>query len=205
MKKNYFLLGLLVGIFLLAFMACSSDSSSSDNEIVADPVVTDVDDVNVLLIQSDNGKTSIGTMYKDGEVYNPPHCYLGGKEIRYNGGNPITVYHMGFGANIKGSDVFDSLTISFESSQPMSFSDLKAGDTFDSSQFHAAAAYTPTWMEAVLIQATALSGKITVVGTSKVGDKSYMTLRLINLRFDAIDHSCVYTVNGTIEYEIYGD
>ena len=30
-----------------------------------------------------------------------------------------------------------------------------------------------------------------------------MTLRLTDLRFDAIDHTCVYTVNGTVEYEIW--
>jgi hypothetical protein len=95
------------------------------------------------------------------------------------------------------------LNISFESNQPMSFSNLKAGDTFDSSQFHAAAAYTQTWMEAILKQAPALSGKVTVVGTSKVNDKSYMTLRLTNLHFNAIDNTCVYTVNGTVEYEIW--
>ena len=174
---------------------------SNDDDNVGDPVVGET---NVLLIQSDYGKTSTGTMYKSGETYNSPHCYLG-KEIRYNGGNELIVYHMGFGANIKGSDVFDMLNISFESNQPMSFSNLKAGDTFDSSQFHAAAAYTPTWMEAILKQATALSGKITVVGTSKVGDKSYMTLKLTNLRFNAIDHTCIYSVNGIVEYEIWDD
>ena len=141
-------------------------------------------------------------MYKSGETYNPPHCYLG-KEIRYSDDTPQTIYHMGFGANIKGSEIFNLLNINFESSRPMSFSDLKPGDTFDSSQFHAAAAYTPTWAECILIQATALSGKVTVVGTSKVGDKSYMILRLSDLRFDAIDHSCVYSINGTVEYEIW--
>jgi len=192
MKKTIF------SFCMTLFMAVLMTGCSSDDDVV-DPVVGEI---NVLLIQSDNGKTSTGTMYKSGETYNPPHCYLG-KEIRYNGGNELTVYHMGFGANIKGSDVFDMLNISFESNQPMSFSNLKAGDTFDSSQFHAAAAYTPTWMEAILIQATALSGKVTVIGTSKVGDKSYMTLRLTDLRFDAIDHTCVYTVNGTVEYEIW--
>ena len=141
-------------------------------------------------------------MYKNGEIYNPPHCYLG-KEIMYNGGNPLTFYHMSFGTNIKGSDVFDMLNITFTSSQPMSFSNLKAGETFDSSQFHASAAYTPTWSEAILRQATTLSGKVTVIGTNKVGDKLYMTLRLSDLRFDAIDHSCVYSVDGTVEYEIW--
>ena len=68
---------------------------------------------------------------------------------------------------------------------------------------HAAAAYTPTWAEYILIQAPALSGKVTVLGTRKVGDKSYMILRLSDLRFDAIDHSCVYSINGTVEYEIW--
>ena len=193
MKKN------IISVYVTLIIAVFMSGCSNDDDNVGDQVVGET---NVLLIQSDYGKTSTGTMYKSGETYNPPHCYLG-KEIRYNGGNELTVYHMGFGANIKGSDVFDMLNISFESNQPMSFSNLKAGDTFDSSQFHAAAAYTPTWMEAILIQATALSGKVTVIGTSKVGDKSYMTLRLTNLRFDAIDHTCVYTVNGTVDYEIW--
>ena len=193
MKKN------IISVYVTLIIAVFMSGCSNDDDNVGDPVVGET---NVLLIQSDYGKTSTGTMYKSGETYNPPHCYLG-KEIRYNGGNELIVYHMGFGANIKGSDVFDMLNISFESNQPMSFSNLKAGDTFDSSQFHAAAAYTPTWMEDILIQATALSGKVTVIGTSKVGDKSYMTLRLTNLRFDAIDHTCVYTVNGTVDYEIW--
>ena len=188
---------LLIFVFAIILSIVTACSSDDNNNI--DPVVTEA---NVLLIKSDKGNTSTGTMYKSGETYNPPHCYLG-KEIRYNGGNSQTIYHMGFGANIKGSDIFDMLNITFESSQPMSFSNLKAGDTFDSSQFHAAAAYTPTWPEAILRQATALSGKVTVVGTSKVGDKSYMTLKLSDLCFDAIDHSCVYTVNGMVEYEIW--
>ena len=193
MKKLF----IVAAIALLGGMltACSSD----DDENTVAPVTTEV---NVLLIQSDNGKTSTGVMYKSGEGYNPPHCYLG-REIWYKGGNELTVYHMGFGANIKGSDVFDMLNIDFDSNEPIYFSDMKAGDTFDSSQFHASAAYTPTWMEAILKQAVALSGKITVVGTSKTDDKSYITLRLSDLRFNAIDHSCIYTVNGLVEYEIW--
>ena len=191
----------ILTLFAIALSLSLLTACSNDDDNVGDPVVGET---NVLLIQSDYGKTSTGTMYKSGETYNPPHCYLG-KEIRYNGGNELTVYHMGFGANIKGSDVFYMLNISFESNKPMSFSNLKAGDTFDSSQFHAAAAYTPTWGEAILRQTTALSGKITVVGTSKVGDISYMTLRLTDLRFNAIDHTCIYSVNGIVEYKIWDD
>jgi hypothetical protein len=190
-KQSVFATLMLLAMALLS--ACNGD----DN--VVNPITTDV---NVLLIQSDNGKTSTGSLYKSGEVYNPPHCYIG-KEIRFNNGNSETVYHMEFGANIKGSDVFNMLNISFESNEPMSFSNLKVGDTFDCNQFRANAAYTPTWMEAIMKQTTALSGNITVIGTSKVGDKSLMTLRLSNLLFDAIDHSCIYTVNGIVDYEIW--
>lgn len=190
MKKKFcIIMGVLISLGL--FSSCSSD----DEEIYVPQ------GVNVLLIQSDNGKTSTGMMYGSNEVYNPPHCYLG-KEIRYNGGDPLTIYHMSFGANIKGSDVFNLLKISLESKQPMSFYDLKEGDTFDSSQFRASAAYTPTWEEDILRMATALSGKVTVVGMKNEGDKSYMVLRLVDLRFDAIDSSCVYTVNGVVEYEV---
>ena len=189
MKKFCIVMGVLISLGL--FSSCSSD----DEEIYVPQ------GVNVLLIQSDNGKTSTGMMYGSNEVYNPPHCYLG-KEIWYNGGDPFTIYYMSFGANIKGSDVFNLLKISLESKQPMSFYDLKEGDTFDSSQFRASAAYTPTWEEDILRMATALSGKVTVVGTKNEGDKSYIVLRLIDLRFDAIDRSCVYTVNGVVEYEV---
>jgi hypothetical protein len=198
MKKSFFL---CLGAMLM--LAIGMSSCSKDDENIVDPVVDPVvDEVNVLLIQSDNGKTSTGTVYKSGETYNPPHCYLG-KEIRYNRGNELTFYHMSFAANIKGSDVFDNLGISFESNQPMSFNNLKAGDTFDSSQFQADASYTPTWTEKVMICTTAFSGNVTVLGTSKVGDKSYMTLKLTDLRFDAIDHSCVYSVSGIVEYEMW--
>ena len=66
MKKSFFLC--LGAMLMLAIgMSCSKDDES-----IFGPVVGEV---NVLLIQSDNGKTSTGTMYKSGETYNPPHCY----------------------------------------------------------------------------------------------------------------------------------
>lgn len=186
-------------MMLIGFVMMSACRSDDDNQGIVDPVV---DEVNVLLIQSDKGKTSKAYAYKSNEVYNPPHCYMG-KETRYNGGDPLTFYHMSFGANIKDSEVFDMLIISFESNQPMSFSDLKVGDEFDSSQFHASAAYTPTWKEDILKQTKVLSGNVSVLAKKKIDDKSYIVLRLTNLIFDAIDHSCVYSVNGTMEYEMW--
>ena len=42
-------------------------------------------------------------------------------------------------------------------------------------------------------------------GTGSTEDRPYITLTLTDLKFDAIDHSCVYSVNGTVEYEIGGN
>ena len=62
-KQSIFLTLTLLAMTMLT--ACSSD----DDENTVAPVTTEV---NVLLIQSDNGKTSTGVMYKSGEGYNPP-------------------------------------------------------------------------------------------------------------------------------------
>ena len=91
-KQSFSAILMLLAAVLLA--ACNGD----DN--VVNPITTDV---NVLLIQSDKGKTSTGSLYKSGEVYNPPHCYIS-KEIWYNNGTSKTIYHMDFTANIKGSE-----------------------------------------------------------------------------------------------------
>ena len=187
-------------LLLTALLAMAAVSCGSEDEINESVAPVNVDDVNVLLIQSDKGTTSIGTMYKSGEIYSPPHCYLGGT-ITFE---RDTIYHMSFSAKIKGSDVFTGLSISFESDQPMSFSNLKEGDVFDSSQFYAGASYIPAWAAERGIKtmqiADAIDGKLTVVGSKDVGDKSYIVLRLTNLQFRY--GGCVYTVNGTVEYEI---
>lgn len=205
-RKNFLWMGVVL-MALIGMTACDETDNLEDISVESSslaespsPVETEV---NVLLIQSDDGKTSKGEMYKSNEVYSPPHCYLE-KEIRYNGGNPLTVYHMKFGANIKGSDVFYLLTFGFESDRPMNISDLKAGDRFNSSQFDAHAYYTPTWSETIMRGTKAISGNIDVVGTKKIEDENYMVMRLIDLKFDAIDNSCVYTVNGIVEYKIWG-
>ena len=175
-KKNVLWLCALL-LLAVGMSSCSSD----DEKIVGSGEIIIPDEIpeNSLLILSDKGEISWGECYKSGEMYNPPHCYLGG-EITFEND---TIYHMGFGANIKGSDVFFILTIGFQSNRQMSFNDLKEGDTFDISQFDAAAAYTPTWMEAILIEGNALSGSISVVSKGRVGDKPYITLKLTDLKF----------------------
>ena len=192
MKKNFYLWLCVLVLTIAGLSSCSSDN--------VDTTGMNETPINSLVIQSDKGEISWGSFYKSGEMYNPPHCYLG-SEITFQGD---TIYHMGFGANIKGSKVFDMLDIEFQSDRRMSFNDLKEGDTFDSSQFHASAAYTPTWMEAILKMATALSGSITVLSKGWIEGKPYITLTLTDLKFDAIDHSRIYSVNGTVVYEIWG-
>ena len=106
-------------------------------------------------------------------------------------------------ASIKKSDVFNLLTFECpESYQPMHFRDMKPGDTLDFSQFHVIAYYAHIdRMEGAI----ASSGKITVVGTKMIDGQSYMTLNLSDLRFLSRDRSCVYTINGTVDYEICTD
>ena len=185
-KRLLFYLPLLLALMLGA-VGCSSD----DEEIVAEPF--SANDINVFLIQSDNGKTSYGTVYKNGEGYKPPRGYIGSL-ITYEGD---TIYYMSFGTKIKGSDVFDGLDIGFASDEPMNFSDLKVGDTFDTTQFQAEASITPTWTETIMKTVFAKGGNVTVVDRKRVDDKNYIVLKIINLRFDG------YTVNGTVEYELY--
>ena len=163
-KKN------VLWLCALLMMAVDMSSCSSDDEKIVgsgEIIIPDEIPENSLLILSDKGEISWGEFYKSGEMYNPPHCYLGAGITFEND----TIYHMGFAANIKGSDVFFILTIGFQSNRQMSFNDLKEGDTFDISQFDAAAAYTPTWMEDILIEGNALSGSISVVSKGRIGDK----------------------------------
>lgn len=193
MKKSIYLWLSALVLTIAGLSSCSSDDEATTGRDNSAPI-------NSLVIQSDKGDISWEEFYKSGEMYNPPHCYLG-SEITFQGDR---IYHMGFGANIKGSKVFDMLDIEFQSNRRMSFNDLKEGDTFDCSQFHASAAYTPTWMEAILKMATALSGSITVLSKGWIEGKPYITLTLTDLKFNAIDHSSVYSVNGTVVYEIWG-
>lgn len=188
-----------IKIALLLVMVMTVVSCSNDEADFQEPV--NIGDY-TLLIQSDNGKTSGADVYKSNETCNPPHCYVG-EGAYYEGGMLVMVYSMSFFANLKGSDVFNMLNIGFDSNSPMSFSDLKAGDTFDTSQFHAEAYYTPTWQEDIMRGAKAESGKVTVVSMTTIDGKPCVTLKITNLQFAAIDNSCTYTINGTVDYEIY--
>ena len=198
MKKQLF-------YFLAASVLCLTTSllpacSSNDDEIAKVDTSPTVDstqtETDILIIQS--GADSVGR----GIVVRPNGFTE--KEQRYErDGSNRMIYHRHFVCGISDSPFFYLLKIDFQNSEELSFDDFKDGDTFDSSQFLAFAYYyTPTWTEAVMKGASILSGKIQVVGRKKVDDMSLLTLQLIDLKFDAIDKSCVYSINGTIDYYI---
>ena len=138
MKKNTILWLCALVLTISGLSSCSSDDEATTSRPEAI--------LNSLIIRSDKGEISWGKFYKSGEMYNPPH-YYSGSGITSQG---ETFYYMGFGANIKDSKVFDILDIKFKSNRRMSLNDLKEGDTFDNSQFHAPAYDTPTWMEDIM-------------------------------------------------------
>ena len=194
----------------LSLLTCCSSDDLND----VDPVD---DDAQFVLIQSDNGETSKVYLYKKDDRYCNdcypcydcyPRCYVARTTWRVNN-EEVSVYMMEFTASIKRSDIFDLLQIACpENNQPIYFRDLKPGDVLDLSKFHVTADYAKNSIydvEQVLISAIAQSGKITVVGTKIIDGQSYMTLNLSDLRFLSRDKSCVYTINGTVDYEILND
>jgi hypothetical protein len=64
---------------------------------------------------------------------------------------------------------------------------------------------TPTWTEAILKGTKALTGQMTIANKEAVDGQEIMTLELNDFKFDAIDHSCVYSVNGTIDFPLYSN
>ena len=185
-------------IFLLTLTATLLTAcSSSDDESTTG---YSPNDVNVLFIQSSDGTHSTATLYKSGETNDyPPRCYVG-KEMIDNGDEPITKYFMTFLAYVEGSPIINGFNINIESDKPLTFNNLKAGETFYSSQYKAYFYYNRVWLE-LYGMTPALNGILTVVDKKQVDGKDYVVLRLTDFRFDAIDKSCIYNVNGLVEFE----
>ena len=149
---------------------------------------------NTLLILSNNDRQGSGLVAR-------PHCFTG-KENRLEGDSLRVIHQMIFACDIKESTVFDGLEIIFEGSQPFSFNKFKTGDTFDISQFKVRAEYHRTWTEKIIKMALSLSGEIKIIDIKTEDGKSYISLSLQDIKFDAIDKSCIYAIDGTIDYEI---
>lgn len=128
------------------------------------------------------------------------------KEIRYRQDESAdTIYHLHFGCNIISSSVFYMLKIDIQNNTGKDFKDLSIGSTFDNSELFVHAYYTPTWTEAILKGTKALTGQMTIANKEAVDGQEIMTLELNDFKFDAIDHSCVYSVNGTIDFPLYSN
>ena len=188
-QKTSFIMNCLALLTSVAFVGLMTGCKNSED-------IVEPDDIKAyLLIQSDNGQSGTGEVYRTSCINH--------KELRVErDGTQHMLYHLSFNCNIRESPVFYLLDIDFETDTEMSFDDLKVGDTFDTGQFHAGAYYTPTWMEAIMRGTGALSGKLTVTNRREVEGVSFITLELKNIKFDAIDHSCIYSVSGTLEYEL---
>ena len=187
MKTSYLKnsIALLAALFVAGITLSCSNDDNFDDEITA---------VNVLRIQSENDSETL--------LVENPRCY-NEKELRYpREGSSYMLYHLHFGCKIKKSSIFDRIDINIESRSELKFSDLKVGDIFDCSQVYVYAYYTPTWMEAVLKGTTALSGQVTLVDKKTVDGKEMITLEFRDVKFDSIDKTCLYTVNGTIDYKV---
>jgi hypothetical protein len=178
-----------LGIFLSALFlltACSSDDEDIDLSNI---------ETNELLIQSDKGDGNIGLAFE-------PHGYKGRCEVHEPDGTVHVVHNMSFNCNIHESKVFTSLSIEFEDDWEMNFADLKPGDTFDTNDFRASVSYYPTWVEFYGMGTTATSGRLHVIDKELEDGNIYLTLQIRNFKFDALDKTCVYTINGTIVYKI---
>ena len=151
---------------------------------------------NVLTIQSNNDKQGNASAES-------PRCYMG-RENRLEDDSLNLVHYMKFTCGIKGSTVFDGLEIIFEDSLSYDFKRLKIGDKYDIGQFKARAVYVRTWTEKIIKMALSQSGVIEVTEKKTVDGKFYITICLQDFKFNAIDKSCLYTIDGTLDCEILG-
>ena len=185
MKRTFKTLGFfLSALFLLA--ACSSDDEDFDVSNIK---------TNELFIKSDKGNSSLGLAHE-------PYGWKGKGVVYELDGTVHMVYNMTFFCNIQESNILYCLAIDFEDDSEMNFADLKPGDTYDTNDFKATVAYNPTWEGALLIGTTATSGRLHVIDKKLEDGKICLTLQIDNFKFDAIDKTCIYTINGTIVYKI---
>ena len=108
-----------------------------------------------------------------------------------------------FFCNIQESNILYCLAIDFEDNSEMNFADLKPGDTFDTNDFKASVGYYYPgngWTRCMETLAT--SGRLHVIDKKLEDGKICLTLQIDNFKFDAIDKTCIYTINGTIVYKI---
>ena len=226
MKKNLlFMMGAMLLMMAGTVMtACSSDegvfngnstSYMETEEEATEDTIASLDKINVLYIQSDKGDAEecelahlqCGTFGPD--VKYP--VYLGDGSSKPN--NTREVYPLSLSAYIRNTSLFyksshpyTTFQIYIESDELLNIDNLKAGDTFDSSVIRlnienllSENGYIWTYLPETYVK----DGQIQVVG-KKTGDdgKSYLTLNLLNLKYNPYDSQSTYTFNATIDCEI---
>ena len=193
--KTYRSLWMIVMLMLAFGMnSCSSDDDTNVNEDinVESWERSRTLETNTLLIQSAEGKTDIGQA-------NGSRCYIGEMEVYKDGGN-YQVYTLSFACGIDESTIFNNLKIDFQRDKEISYEDLKIGDTFDNSQFHAQASIYPTWHESFEKVLELYSGKILVVDKWVADEKLHIVLDLQYLRFGNTGQCAI---DGIVEFETF--
>lgn len=213
MRKNIFY---WIGAAMMLVVGLSSCSKTDDEEKVnisngllygfsangetADVMNLVAGDMNVLQILSENGDTELCSLYT------PSGSLTSGQEIRTEpDGSTHTVYHLGFSAMILNSSLFNVMTLDIESDQAANASELKVGDTFDSSVVQVIAFDNRSTLTEGRFD-YAKGGRVQVVDL-QTGDNGrlHITINLQDLKFNSFDQKHSYTFNAMINYEIAGD
>lgn len=224
MKKN--VLFLITAILLMmagaVMTACSKGedvfNGSGEESSIETPAFSR-GDLNVFEIKSENGETETCWL-------NPTLCGrpAWGYTMCEPDGSTHPIYPLIFSAEVLNSSSFNVMQIFIENTEMIPIDSLKVGTTFDATSQH----WMPTlsnrkyfvnfkaWQETssngvIRIQNSprALDGQIEVVGKRTADDgKSFITLRLNNLKLDSWASCCLETnhiFNGMIEFPISED
>ena len=149
---------------------------------------------NQLLILSDDDKQGSGIVIN-------PKCNMV-DENRLDGDTVRIIHHINFKCDIQNSPIFDGLWLDFEDSPFEDFDILKKGDTFDTNQFYALAECHRSWTEKYIKMIKSQSGVIEVIDKKIIDGKSFITISLHDIKFHDSDKSCLYIIDGTIDFEI---
>lgn len=204
MKKN---LLFVIGAAMMLTIGLSSCSNNNDETFFTNKKseVTRVssNDANMLTIHSETG---------DDEICEVNNAYCGrlGWTVTNcdRSDSTYNIFPTIFAAEIKNSSLFNVLQIEFTSNIDIKVDDLQVGDTIDTSAIRFKAWQENSRDSVIRWQNSpyALSGQILIVD-KKISDeeRSYITLRLQDLRLDSWASCCVesnHTFNGLIEFEI---
>ena len=209
--KKYLLFMMAAMLMMLAgttLTACNENDEagikdSGPGDLVGsntDPNVT-LDDINILQIQEDNGKTETCLIYN-------PYCGISGQVYVTGSDNTHYIdYPMKFTATIKNSAHFTGLHLGIENRENRRIEDLAVGTSYSTFHFNPYNKLSSSiWGDTYKPAHGAWSGGIKVVGKRTDDDGTvFIMIRFQNLEncvYDQYDNQHTYFLNGVIEFRI---